>query len=67
MNLIKRSLEKPYSVRNYYEVASITSEAEPVRLHNNAQVDVVPQHFDDLLHNDSTYDIWINASITICR
>ena len=67
MNLIYSPLEIPNSARNYYQVASIISEDEPVRVHHNAQVDKMPQEVDDLLHNESPHDIWINARIIICR
>ena len=67
MNLIYSPLEIPNSVRNYYQVASIISEDEPVRVHHNAQVDEIPQEVDDLLHNNLLHDIWIYANVTICR
>ena len=60
-------LKRPNSVRKYYQVASITSEDKPVIVHHNAQVDKIPQEVDDLLHNDLPHDIWIYASVTLCR
>ena len=59
MNLIYSPLEIPNSARNYYQVASIISEDEPVRVHHNAQVDEILQEVDDLLHNNLLHDIWI--------
>ena len=67
MNLIYSPLEIPNSVRNYYQVASIISENEPVRVHHNAKVDKMPQEVDDLLLNNLIHDIWIYANVIICR
>ena len=67
MNLIKLYLEKPVSARNYYEVATNTTEDESVRVNHIAQVDDMSQEVDDLLHNDLPQDIWIYASVTKCQ
>ena len=55
------------SARNYYEVATNTTEDESVRVNHIAKVDDMPQEVDDLLHIDLPQDIWIYASVIRCR